>query len=394
MCLLFGLRVPIVREVSLMPSRLTNAAEAAQKIKGARLAIGVFAPLALFSLLHTPAHAQSAYCEDLRAQIARAGQDSNAERYRAAAAKQQGEINRTAAYARSLGCERQQFLFFGDPPPPQCGGLHARISQMQANLASLQQRGGGGARDALVARYDANCRERTAAITAATQRPRSFFEELFGLPPSPDSGGLREQPLEPFGEEGGRARGGPVAVCVRGCDGGFFPISYSARSSNLEELNSLCKALCPNTEASVYTRTLRGDIETAVSIDGTAYSEHPNALKFQRSYDPACTCKPPGKSWVEALAEAEQILSASNASDEMVSAEKAEQLSRPLAPGDSRRTGRKIDRASVPAPPLPEVATAPVAEPKPETDKTPSVFKEVVGPDGIKRRVRVVAPTL
>jgi hypothetical protein len=358
---------------------------------------------AAMSLSQSPAHAQSAYCDDLRAQIARAGQDAAAERYRAAAAKQQAEINRTAAYARSLGCDRQQFLFFGDPPPPQCNGLNARISNMQANLASLQQRGAGGAREALMARYDAQCRERPAV--AAVQRPRNFFEELFGIPPAPESGGLREAPIDPFLEEGERPRGGPVAICVRSCDGGFFPITYSARRSDLEDLNNLCKALCPNVEANLYTRTQRGDLESAVSIDGAPYSEHPNALKFQKSYDPACTCKPPGKSWVEALAEAEQILAARHNEDEQVTAEQAEQLSRPLPPGAARvsgKGGKKGQRQATPLeqPPVADAAPGAMGTPnKEDGEKTsateaPAVFREVVGPDGVKRRVRVVAPSL
>lgn len=349
----------------------------------------------------SPVLAQSPYCDDLRAQIARAGHDASAEKFRAAAAKQQAEISRTAAHAHSLGCDRQQFLFFGEPPPPQCGGLNAKISQMQANLASLQQRGGGGAREALVARYDAQCRERPTT-TAAAQRPRNFFEELFGIPASPESGGLREPPLEdPLLEDGERPRGGPIAICVRACDGGFFPISYSARRSNLEELNELCKALCPNAEATLYTRSARGGIESAVSIDGAAYSEHPNALKFQTTYDPACGCKPPGKNWVEALAEAERILAASHAEDEQVTAEQAEQMSKPLAPGASRRSSRKADKTA-PVVQLPEdAANNPADTAKSDGgDKAPtagsdqSVFRDIVGPDGVKRRVRVVAPTL
>jgi hypothetical protein len=390
----FGRSVSRAREVSLMPIRRSYAEKNADGASKRGPTTGFFAAVALLCLWQSPVRAQSPYCDDLRAQIARAGHDSGVERFQAAAAKQQAEISRTAAYARSLGCERQQFLFFGDPPPPQCGGLNAKISQMQANLASLQQRAGGGARDALIARYDAQCRQRPTT-TATAQRPRNFFEELFGIPPAPESGGLREAPLEPFGEDGDRARGGPVAICVRSCDGGFFPISYSAHRANLEELDSLCKALCPNAEASLYTRSMRGDVESSVSIDGAAYADHPNALKFQKTYDPSCSCKPPGKSWVEALAEAEQILAASHGSDEVVSVERAEQLSRPLVPGESRKSGRKSERAAPPPPPpLPEVADAPSAEAKQEADKAPSVFKEIVGPDGVRRRVRVVAPTL
>ena len=67
----------------------------------------------------TPALPESARCADLRAQIARAGADATARRYRAAAEKLRGEYGKLAAKGRAMGCDREQFLIFGDPPPPQ-----------------------------------------------------------------------------------------------------------------------------------------------------------------------------------------------------------------------------------------------------------------------------------
>jgi hypothetical protein len=364
------------------------------------------AALAAFFATQTPAHAQNAYCDALRAQIVATGHNSGAERYSAAAAKQQGEINRTAAYARSLGCERQQFLFFGDPPPPQCGSLSARISQMQANLASLQQRSGGGQREALIARYEAQCRNPQQVATGRPPRPRNFFEELFGITPqdSAPPQGVPLEPVEQSHDDEDTPHGGPVALCVRTCDGGFFPLTNSARRSNLDELNNLCKALCPNTEATLYTRSTRGQLENSVSIDGASYSDLPNALKFQKAFDPACTCKPPDKTWVEALAEAERILAAANGEDEQVTAEQAEKMSRPLAPGEIPAGGKGKKKAQKPPAPIaqemPADATpttagaATAASEKAVSSEAPSVFREITGPDGVKRRVRVVAPSL
>jgi hypothetical protein len=372
----------------------TNAAARA-------LATGA-AALALLCI-NVPARAQSAYCNDLRARIARAGANSGAARYRAAAARQQGEINRTAVYARSLGCDRQQFLFFGDPPPPQCRQINARLGQMRANLIALERSGADDGRQELIARYDAECRD-PHIITRRAPRARNLFEELFGVAP-PDEGGLRQVPVDPDGggfpppdymhndetdQEDQRPRGGSMAICVRACDGGFFPVSYSARRADLDDLDDLCKALCPNAEAALYTHSPWRDLNEAVSIDGKRYAELPNALKFQKSHDASCTCKPPDKSWAEALEDAERILAASHSKDVVVSAEEAEQMSRPIAPGEARGKGRQKN-------PPPEAATQSGA-PSETADKgaapAPDVFRDVVGPDGVKRRVRVVAPTL
>jgi hypothetical protein len=360
-----------------------------------------------------PARAESAYCDDLRAEIAQAGGSGESGRYRAAAAKQQAELGRAAAYARSIGCERQQFLFFGEAPPPQCAQINARVAQMQANFAALQQRSGDNGRKlALTARYDAQCRERsrgTPAAASSLDASRGFFEELFGLAPSREAGAptdlpplnrspsIREQPEDPLNEteaaeQGENHLGGSLAICVRQCDGGFFPVSYSARRANLDELATLCKALCPNAEVALYTKSTWGELDSAVSISGDSYGDHPNALKFQKTRVPACGCKPPDKSWAEALAEAERILASSNSKDVVVTEEQAEQLSRPLSSSDARdRAGAKKQSTRRDAPTV-EGTTGSLAAPA--TGKDPGEWRETIGPDGVKRRVRVVAPTL
>ncbi|WP_157234898.1 DUF2865 domain-containing protein [Methylosinus sp. LW4] len=342
--------------------------------------------LAAAALLSAPAMAQSAYCDNLRAQIAAAGNNSGSARYRAAAATQQKEIDRTVAYGHSIGCDRQQFLFFGNAPPPQCGAINGRIAQMRSNLAALQQNSGDGQRQALQARFDQQCRQ-PQQPTRVASRQRNIFEELFGSQeeePTP----VRELPLDGQQDRGEDDNGGPVAhggslaVCVRACDGGFFPISYSARRANLADLQELCRAQCPNVEVTLYTRSPSRDIETAVSMDGEAYGDHPNALKFTKSYDPTCSCRPPGRSWAETLAEAERLLAERNKGDLVVSAEKAEEMSRPII----ARTARGAVSPNLPA----TEATQPEKRPVDAHETT----REIVGADGVKKRVRVIAPTL
>lgn len=346
------------------------------------------------------ARAESAYCADLRTQIARAAADGAAARYRAAAAKQRAEYGRLAARGRAMGCDREQFLFFGDPPPPQCAGLNARLSALRGSIAAYEQGAADDSqRQALAARYEGECRN-PRVMPARAPQPRNFFEELFGVAPPNDASGLREvpvgpvepEPRDPYDESDQsdeRPRGGSQALCVRSCDGGFFPLNYTAKNSNLDDLNALCKALCPNAEAKLYTRAPWRDLNEAVSIEGEPYSDHPNALKFQKTYDASCGCKPPGQSWAEALAEAERIIAERNSKDQMVTAEQAEQMSRPLTSADPRA---KKTRAQPPGGAQGNEAlrgTAPATD-----DASGEVYREVVGPDGVKRRVRVVAPML
>lgn len=349
-----------------------------------------------------PASAESAYCQGLRAQIAKAGTEGLAARYRAAAAKQRQEYGRLAAKARTLGCDRQQFLFFGDPPPPQCDWINARLAALQGSISAYDQGASDDSqRQALMARYEVECRD--PHIVTRDQAPANFFEELFGVRPPNPTTGLRETPLGPpeneqtetLEDEGEKAderpRGGSMAICVRECDGGFFPITYSARSADLDDLNALCKAMCPGAEAKLYTQSQWKGLESAISVDGEPYADHPNAYKFQKTYDAACGCKPKDRTWAEALAEAERILAERNKKDQMVTAEQAEQMSRPIAPADARakKAAGQADALSrsVQDQPLRGTAEGGVTTGR-------EIFRDVVGPDGVKRRVRVVAPTL
>jgi hypothetical protein len=361
---------------------------------GAALLLGLAAPRA--------AQAESAYCTDLRAQIAKAGAEGLQARYRAAAVRQRAEYGKLAARARAMGCDREQFLFFGDPPPPQCGAVNARLGALQGSIAAYDQGAADDSqRQALMARYEVDCRNQRV-ISAREPQPKSFFEELFGVGAPDQTTGLREVPVGPSDEtldpnydgEGEqidqRPQGGPMAICVRACDGGFFPITYSAKSSQLDDLNAFCKAMCPGAEAKLYTQSQWKGLDSAVSIDGEPYSDHPNARKFEKRYDPSCGCKPAGQSWTEALAEAERMLAERNKKDQMVTAEQAEQMSRPIAPGDPR--WKKPDASAAASPPI--MGESLRGAQGSVTTGGPEVYREVVGPDGVRRRVRVVAPTL
>ena len=287
------------------------------------------------------ARAQAVDCNRLAAQIAAAGQGGGRQ-FAAAAQKQRAELARTSAYASSLGCDRPNFFLFGDRPP-QCAGINAQIARMQANLQSLNQAeayGGNGSRAMLQQRFDAYCRG------AAGYNPaQNFFERLFN-PGMPDQ--MREFPPEetvrtPEDDEDGKtARGGSQAVCVRTCDGGYFPMSVPARRRDLSELQDLCAALCPGTEARLYTKVPGREISSAVSVSGEPYSDLPNALKFEKTFDKTCTCKPANKSWAEALADAEQILG-DGKGDIVVTPERAEELSRIAGPAGKRDKNRKFD---------------------------------------------------
>ena len=363
-----------------------------------RFVLSLCGALTLASLAVEPTAArpgESAYCQNLRAQIAQAG---GGERASSGASRQRGELRRLQSRAASLGCGRGGgFLIFGGGEPAECGALESRIAQL-ATSASPAPSGWGGDRSALLARYDADCRRGQRGPQEA--EPANIFEAIFGARPSRQQpivegpGGVVLNPGDPGYDGEWRAQGGSEAICVRQCDGGFFPVSYSAYRGNLSDLNALCQAECPNAEATVYTKSLWRDVETAVSIDGEPYTSLPNALKFQKQRVAACSCKPPGESWAHALEGAERLLAFQRHHDSILTAEEAERLSRPLAIGGSSRRvangqSARRDAGSGDAATLPpqESAAAGVGLDQGET-------REMTGPDGATKRVRVIVPAL
>jgi hypothetical protein len=347
-------------------------------------------------ILTAPVFAQSPDCDRIRAQIATLDQSASGRQtnqYASAAQKQQAELERTSAYARSIGCDRGAFSFFGSQTPPQCTGLNARIQAMQANLAQLQgmagRDGGSPQRQDLVARYNAYCRS----------QPRGFFDSLFG-----NSGGAQTDiPIDaPPAEDDQTPRGGSQAICVRTCDGGFFPLNYSARNGNLDTLGELCTALCPNAEVSLYTRNPDKDVGTAVGADGSAYRDLQNAFKFQKTFDSTCTCKAKDQSWVQALSQsdAERILGQERKGDIIVTPEKSLEMSRPkLDPLLRSKLLAAQPNSFVPVQnpavqsPMPSTNSAPASATQTNPAADQAGTQEITGPDGVKRLVRKVGPT-
>lgn len=372
---------------------------------GFRLGFGFLVVAALCATVGA-ARAQTPDCNQLLGQIAaidRANAASNP--YTGAVQKQRAEVDRSINYAQSIGCNRQQFLFFGRPPPPQCSQLNAQILRMRANLQQLQanaaRSNNSPERQQLAARYNGQCRQR---------KPRGFFESLFGggnPAPGPADALAPGDLLPPQDDQ--KPTGGAEALCVRSCDGGFFPLVYSARRS-AETLTDLCKASCPNTEVRVYTRVPGQEVRTAVGIDGTPYMNLPNALKFEKTLEPDCTCKPPGESWAQALTNAERILGDQRKGDIIVTPEKSAEMSRPkLSPAQrakvisaTAKAGKSLDdveahdAASAAEVPTASDDSAGIAtgDVKPAASFPQGQGKtvEVIGPDGKKRLVRVVGP--
>src|SRR6202022_2893468 len=92
-----------------------------------------------------------------------------------------------------------------------------------------------------------------------------------------------------------------------------------------------CKALCPATEATLFSYRNPGeDMNQAVSSNGQPYSALPNAFRFRQEFNPSCSCQAPGQTWSDALKSIDDKAAAEQQGDIIVTEESAKKMSRPL----------------------------------------------------------------
>jgi hypothetical protein len=310
--------------------------------------------------------ATNAVCPRLEAQLAtidRGGggdpaKDEQIRRYQEAASKQQGELERVTSQAKRMGCDSSGFFSLFNNQSAQCGPVNTQIQQMRGNLdqitTSLERLRGGGfggaerenqRRSVLAALAQNNCGPQYANA-ARNGGGGNFIDNLFGNTGNAPGGDL--------GPQSGTYR----TVCVRTCDGAYFPVSFATVPARFPDDERSCKALCPAAEATLFAYRNPGeDINQAVSITGAPYSALPNAFKFRTEFNPSCGCKAVGQTWSDALKTIDDKASAEQG-DIIVTEESAKKMARPPAP-KAIPAKKGATTATAPAAPAPEPAPPP-----------------------------------
>jgi hypothetical protein len=323
-------------------------------------------------------------CPRLEAQLAtidRGGagdpaKDDQIRRYQDAATKQQAELDRVTQQAKRMGCDSSGFFSLFSGQSAQCGPVNNQIQQMRANLDQittslerLRSGGLGGAdrenqrRSVLTALAQNNCGPQYAN---AARGPGNFLDNLFGG--NNYNNGNPNAPSADLGPQSGTFR----TVCVRSCDGAYFPISFATVPGRFPDDEKTCKALCPAAEASLYAYRNPGeDMNQAVSISGQPYSALPNAFRFRQEFTPACSCKAAGQTWSDALKNIDDKAAAEQQGDIIVTEDSAKKMARPPAAKGVAATSKKGTTgttATAPATPPPD-APAPAAASTGTSDK-------------------------
>jgi len=220
------------------------------------------------------ANAGSNVCRQLEAQlsaISSGGKASSAQirTYDDAIMRQQDNMARTRAQIRHSGCG---FLIFGRGSAG-CAGLTATLARMEANLVKLQKKraqlGAGG-----------NSRRERARIMATL-----------------DARGCRapKQAAPVEASRAGNHSGNFRTLCVRSCDGYYFPVSWSVSRSAFERDGKTCQAMCPGTRVELHHHRVHGEEpqDMVSAATGVPYRDSENAFLYKKpgaSIPAGCGC--------------------------------------------------------------------------------------------------------
>tara|TARA_R110002126_G_scaffold68307_11_gene172942 strand:+ start:834 stop:1931 length:1098 start_codon:yes stop_codon:yes gene_type:complete len=92
-----------------------------------------------------------------------------------------------------------------------------------------------------------------------------------------------------------RSVGSYRTMCVRSCDGYFFPISSNTSSSSFKRDEIACQLMCPGTETNLYFHRSQGqESEDMISYrGGQSYDQLPKAFAYRKlnaKFSEACSC--------------------------------------------------------------------------------------------------------
>jgi hypothetical protein len=195
-----------------------------------------------------------------------------------------------------------------------------------------------------------------------------FFGGLLGKPepapqlpssPAPWSrppvAGMPGSPTKP-GEAGDKPRsagstlgGGYRTVCVRLCDGYYWPVTHNASRSRFSHDARACQASC-SSEARLFIMPASGDAKDMTDLAGRSYAKLATAFRHRKGPVSDCRCRPPAWDQAELERHARYAAKAAGAGSEaQAAAEKQTERLVHISAADADRinlAGAIVDGAS------------------------------------------------
>lgn len=269
-------------------------------------------------LAGTGAAEASAVCARLKTQLenvsASRGTSAKFQRFASAAREQARQIDQVEADLARFRCSSGSFIVVGGQNAKACAKLTAAHTKMRANLGALERKRDAHASRAdktairrVQAALDANdCNGQRSSVRAAalkgkvaalkaTPKKNPGLVEVLGNGESRNANPVRRTGsrivIEPRAARGGNYR----TMCVRTCDGFFFPVSSAAAPSDFARDERTCQMMCPGTPTALYFHNALGQESQDMISARTreAYTDMPNAFAYRNASAPmseACSC--------------------------------------------------------------------------------------------------------
>lgn len=272
--------------------------------------------------------------------------------------------------ADRANCYEDMFLFGRSlRRTPRCIDLDRKIQTAKSTLAQLKAqrdaitRGSSpkGRHDDLIAELARNhCGDQ---YTREYEAQRSRSSSIFSFFSEEEDPGDSSRYTPSYGASTYRT------LCVRECDGFYFPISTATTEDRFQEDDAKCRSQCAAPAELFYHRTDQ-DVEQMVSLRGVPYSQTPNAFRNRKVYIRGCSCNPSEYSREE-IAKSEEALR---------TAKRADAAGGPKPSGSSdaafaRRISQAVQNApsqQQPAPEKPAGDAAPAATPPAKAETPPA----------------------
>ena len=245
----------------------------------------------------------SSVCERLNARLAGLPKivtsTANLRDYTGAISRQNLDLRQARSDLRRMGCSTGSVVIVGGPNEEACDSLSAEISQMQMDLETLKARRQNllEGSDSDIARRRINAalaanrcaEEQDEVLSAAVEEPETHRNILNDLPPISD--GYQDPygsntdfttPDDGFGPHADYP-GSLRTLCVRTCDGAFFPISSNSSPADFQRDAETCQRRCPGTETALYYHALATE-ETSQMVSaatGEPYADLPSAFVYK-----------------------------------------------------------------------------------------------------------------
>jgi len=151
------------------------------------------------------------------------------------------------------------------------------------------------------------------ALAVQSAGAQGFLESLFGpddvSPSRPASGYVRTKPASSLFDGLFSSSDYDMVqphvrattyrtLCVRMCDGFYFPISHATSRTNFSRDAEKCSASCGGDARLFYYPSSGGDVDGMLDMTGRAYASYPVAFKYRKTLVQGCQCRP--QPWTEA----------------------------------------------------------------------------------------------